>query len=75
MDTLLIYVYNICWPTTTAYAYYNTKCMRTNAYIKIPKDSFNSKTERDKFIDYTLQQINGVKPLPYEYGIEYVCHL
>ncbi len=75
MEYLLIYVYNICWPSTDAEAVYNTKDIATNSYIKIPRDTFSNSTERSKYIDFILYQDTGVVPLPYEYSLEYVCQL
>ncbi len=75
MEYLLVYVYNICWPSTDDDAFYNTKDISTNSYIKIPRDTFSNSTERSKYIDYILYQDTGVVPLPYEYSLEYVCQL
>ena len=75
MEYLLIYVYDICWPSTDDEAVYNTKNIATSRYLKIPKDTLSNTTERSKYIDFMLYQDTGIVPLPYEYSLEYVCQL
>jgi hypothetical protein len=75
MENYLIYVYNICWPSTDKHAFYNCKNIPTHSYVKIPKDTFSNDTERNVFIDFILLNNTGIKPLTYTYSLEYVCHL
>jgi len=75
MKNYLIYIYNICWPSTDKKAFYNCKNIPTNKYLSIPEDTFKNADERNKFIDFILFQDTGVIPRPYEYSLEYVCQL
>jgi|13_taG_2_1085334.scaffolds.fasta_scaffold02082_13 hypothetical protein len=73
MKIILLYVYNICWPHTDDTAFYNTRKLKTSEYIEMPKDVFFEKKQRDEYIDFVLNRINGIKPLRHEYSIDYVC--
>ena len=75
MKIVLLYVYNICWPHTDDIAFYNTSKLKTSEFIEMPRDIFFNKKQRDEYIDFILEKINGISPLKHEYSIDYVCQL